>query len=188
MKRIIAALVGLAALIALAGCDATQASAQDKENAQQARSSNQQAIAQPLPYIPWSQMFQNLSEIEEANSTGTQTTSFVFNRASVDPIQVCASIGTPIPNTASLSNPQQVVPTGNYNAVTTGQKDPDGIYTPSSSSGTYVMCIGPDGKALPAYHESEVSSVFGPAHWDYNKHQIIMDGPASFKFTSHKGQ
>ena len=112
---------------------------------------------QPIPHYNYSQIRQNLIELETAQANGVQTTSFFFNQGVAAPVQSCPSIGAPIPTTDQLSNPDQVIKdnTGLNNGggnVTIGQMDPNGVYS-GQSSGTYVMCVAPVGKAYADYWE-----------------------------------
>lgn len=60
--------------------------------------------------------------------------------------------------------------------------DPNGIYTPSSSTGTFVQCIDATGAIMPMYHEGTVQAVFGPAKWNADTHKIEITGPPSYDF------
>jgi predicted small secreted protein len=185
------AVIGLAVVVTvmmLAACnDSSGASTGDTlEHAQQKSATTQLVQNQPLPQIVRSQMRQNLIEIELAQATGVATTTFEFNQGVIDPIDSCPSIGVPIANTTSLSNPLQTeIHDGQYNGgnTTIGQMDPNGVYSPASSSGTYIMCIGADGVPYVDYWEGFVKAVFAPAKWDYVHHKIEIVGPASFKFS-----
>lgn len=195
MRKILIALTGLVAFLALSGCGYTPTGNQQEAKQQQAND-QQQMQTQPLPSFPYSQWRQNLIEIETAEAKGVQTTSFIFGPANTpDPVQVCPSVGVPIPVTASLSNPHQIdakwfdqTGGGHLADGVVDQKDPSGIYMPSGSAGTFVICIGSDGSAAPVYAEGNVHTVFGPAVWDYNNHQVRVTGAASFHFSKGRGQ
>jgi hypothetical protein len=183
MKRLITlAAVLLAAAFALAACTPGSRSAQNQEQRQQNASFGQMITAQPLPQFTRSQLRANLVEVETAQAQGVQTTSFFFNQGFRDPIQSCTSIGAPIPTTSQLSNPQKVVSAPNSSAATIANIEPTGVYT-GDSTGTYVMCIGADGKPYANYWEGFVQTVFAPATWDDKTHQVKLTGPASFKFS-----
>lgn len=189
-KTTIAAAAAALAVFALAGCGDPTPPSDKAETAQQEGIASQAVNTQPVTSDPWHQMRQNLNEIEHAENTGIQTTSFIFNRSSPDPIQTCPSIGVPIPNTASLTNPEQVSGRyysgnggGQWSSGVIGQMDPNGIYTPQGSSGTFVICVGADGAPVPVYAEGEVHTVFGPAVWNKETHAVELTGPASFHFT-----
>lgn len=182
MRKIL--ILAVAGCFVLAGCDSTPSANRQEGQAQQGIS--QQLVQnQPIPGIRFSQMRQNLIEIEQAESRGVQTTTFMFaGNYFADPVQVCPSIGVPIPNTASLSNPDQPLNAGYHDTAVIAQMDPNGVYAPPSSSGTFVQCVGGDGKVEPVYAEGNVHAVFGPATWDYEHHRVQLTGPASFQFTA----
>lgn len=142
---------------------------------------------QPAPQRPWSQLRQNLIELETAQSDTTQTTTFFFNLGVQAPIQECPSIGFPIASTSQITNPSQVVSqhgTNSYNEVVP-QIDPNGIYA-GDSTGTYVMCVDAQGRAYADYWEGSVQTVTGPAKWDSASNSIQLVGAPSFKFSSSK--
>lgn len=180
----------LAFLLLGASSCGSPSDSQREESKQQEAISQQMVKNQPIPQFNYSQMRQNLIEIESAQAKGVQTTSFFFNQGVVDPIMSCPSVGVPIPNTSSLSNPVQVERHGGSDGggnVGIGQMDPNGTYIPNSSTGTYVLCIDATGTVYGQYWEGFVSTVFAPAKWNGTSHQIELTGPASFKFTKKQG-
>lgn len=180
------ALIVAALVVAVTAC-ATEGRAQSAERSQQEQSSIAMVNNQPLPVVTWSQLRQNLIEIEQSQATATQTTSFFFNQGIADPIWSCPSIGYAIPNTASLSNPTQVIWTGSNGGVATGgQMDPNGVYTPTSSTGTYVVCVDNAGRGYAAYWEGFVLTVSGPAAWDREKHTATLTGAPTAKFSTSR--
>lgn len=175
-------------------CGASACSA--PSNSQQQEGKQQEAISQnmvqnqPLPQFSYSQMRQNLIELETAQAKGVQTTTFFFNQGVPDPIMSCPSVGVPMPNTSSLSNPVSVEMHGGDGGgnVGVGQMEPNGTYIPESSSGTYVMCIGANGIPYATYWEGFVQTVFAPAKWNLDTKQVELTGPASFEFTKKQGK
>jgi hypothetical protein len=187
MKKIIAAALAAATVLALAGCggDWGTSSGQSAENRAARAGQGNLEQGQPVPVFSYSQYRQNMIELESAEAKGIQTTSFIFGPNNTpDPVQVCPSVGVPIPSTASLTNPEQAV-NPYQGSVTIGQMDPIGVYMPVSGSGTFVMCVQGDGSVMPVYAEGNVHTVFGPAVWDKATHQVQMTGPASFHFSSN---
>lgn len=187
MKRILAAFIVIVlTMLGTAACGGSSVSAgQAQENKQQAQDSKSLLLAQPIPHYNYSQIRQNLIELETAQANGVQTTSFFFNQGVRDPVQACPSIGAPIPTTTQLTNPQQVYDGSGSDGggnVPIGQMDPNGTYS-GNSSGTYVMCVGADGKPYADYWEGFVQTIFGPASWNYSTHQAQLLGPPSFKFS-----
>jgi len=187
MKRIIvAALAALALVLAVAACGNNTSKGQRLENQQQNEDQTALEYAQPIPHYNYSQIRQNLIELETAQADGVQTTSFFFNLGVRDPIQTCPSIGAPIPTTDQLSNASKVVNDpftgGSGSGAVVQQMDPNGVYS-GGSSGTYVMCVGANGKPYADYWEGYVQTIFGPAEWNSSTHSAQLIGPPSFKFT-----
>src|SRR6266581_4379725 len=69
---------------------------------------------------------------------------------------------------AVQSNQIQGQPDPNQTAgsVVIGNMDPNGVYSPTSSSGTYVMCVNSAGQEYLVYWEGDVLQVNGNAAWD----------------------
>lgn len=177
------------ALVVLAACGSSPATGDQTEHASQQGITAQFEKNQPIPAPLRSQMRQNLIEIEQAQADGVQTTSFFFNPNVQDPFLVCPSVGTPISASASLTNPEQLVHDSTYSTYgwgTIGQMDPNGVYTPADTLGTYVVCIGAGGKAIPTYAEGYVHVEYAPATWDYTQHRIVVTGAPTAKFTTGK--
>jgi hypothetical protein len=72
------------------------------------------------------------------------------------PHKICDSIGYGLPYATQYTNPQMRV--GSQNGVVTlPQADPNGLYSPASADGTWVMCLNPKTKkAEPQYIEPHV--------------------------------
>lgn len=145
--------------------------------------------AQPIPYFKWSLERQILIDAEVASAMGDQSTSFFFNFGVQDPILVCTSLGNAVPDSAQLSNPEQVVgnkqnkvlPSGDW--TTLPQMEPFGIHTSPSSVGTYAICII-NGKPILQRAEETVHTVMAPAKWDAAKHQIVITGNPTTQVTT----
>lgn len=194
MKKFIVLIV---CVVALAGCGHHQSQAQKRSQnvTKEAITDEQLTIAsglvnvlkaQPLPRFAWSQLRQNLIELQTAQANTTQTTTFFFNQGVRDPIQFCPSIGFPIAATTQLSNPEQKVietASGKDNGnVTLPQIDPNGVYA-GNSTGTFAICLDAQGRAYANYWEGFVQTVTGPAHWDVASHTVELTGPPSFDFS-----
>lgn len=180
-RKTIPAIAGAALLaFGLAACQgAGNPSGQQQENQQQQSDTTTYETNQPIPHFQYSDYRQTAINVEAIQALGEQTTSFFFNLGVKDPIFSCPSLGSPFPNTAELSNPDQIendgYPQGGQ-AVTVGQMDPNGVYSPESSSGTYVICLNAQGQQYAQYWEGDVDSVSGPATWDASTGQIVVTG------------
>lgn len=180
--RIITIAAGAAlGVLAIAGCLGSGSSG---GNAAESKAQQQDTTSlennQPIPHYNYSQERQALIDAENAAAAGTQTTSFFFNQGVQDPVNSCPSIGMGVPDSASLSNPQQVV--RSYSGsdgvalAPVGQMDPDGIYVPESSTGTWVNCVDPQGRESIVRWEGFVYTVTGAASWDNATHSVKMTG------------
>ena len=71
--------------------------------------------------------------------------------------KVCDSVGYGLPYATQYTNPQMLQETfhGNWNVLP--QADPNGLFSPASADGTWVMCLNPKTKkAEPQYIEPRV--------------------------------
>jgi hypothetical protein len=154
-------------------------SVQQQEQASQQADTASLERSQPLPHYNYSQIRQTLIDAQGIEANGVQTTSFFFQQGMPAPVFTCPSLGEPVANTDQLSNPQQLVPvTGSWGGGhdVLAQMDPNGIYTGSSSQGTYVLCVNGAGKPYLQYWEGNVMTVTAGAVWDPAKHQVVVSG------------
>lgn len=164
-----------------ASCSSSPGSAANKtDQATAAKTLEAMQKNQPVPVFTYSQLRQNLIEIETAQAQTTQTTSFLFNQGVANPITICPSIGFPIPSTYQITNPESLYTSRNGN-VTQPQVEANGIYT-GDSTGTYVMCVDATGKPYAVYWEGFVQTVTGPAVWKDGQVQLV--GTPSFAFST----
>lgn len=82
--------------LALSACTSEDGTESQKaENDQQGKIAAGMVKNQPLPNFPYSQLRQNLIEIETAQATGVQSTTFFFLAGVPDPVSQCTSVGMP---------------------------------------------------------------------------------------------
>lgn len=181
-KKLITSVAGIAISgLAVAACTSGGGnSAQQQENRAQTQDSQSLITDQPIPHFNYSQIRQTLIDAETIAANGTQTTSFFFQMGLGSPVFSCPSIGMPVANTAELTNPNQVqwntAGSSGVASAVIGQMDPSGIYTPSASTGTYVICVNTSGQKYLQYWEGDVMTVAAGAVWDSATHQIKVTG------------
>jgi hypothetical protein len=173
---ILAAVPVTALVLGVAACTNSGNNGNNTEHQQQLNDTTTLENNQPLPHFNYSQARQNMIDIETAEANNVQTTSFFVNLGVADPIGSCPSIGFGIPDSASLSNPDQVVGAPNSQAAVIGQQDPPGLYAPASSMGTFVICLTATGQPYINRIESTVNTYGGPAGWNYTKHEAELVG------------
>ena len=98
--------------------------------------------------------------LEMRDQTGLVTYTYLWNELGGKWVFFCDSIGYPLPYAAQYTNPTQSQLATGYQwgaAVTLSQADPNGLFSPASAEGTWVMCASPDGaKTAPTYIEPRV--------------------------------
>lgn len=167
---ILAAGVGVAAV--LAGCGSSPNSIGHDQAATNGQLDTYQRN-QPIPVNNWSQYRQTLLDVEQAQVHGMATTSFFYNQGVAMP-DSCPSIGFPVPATAELTNPSQVVSGPNNGNGVVAQAEPNGSYS-GDTTGTYVVCIAPSGAKYIVLWEGVVRAYGAPAHWD-SVQGVVLDG------------
>jgi hypothetical protein len=94
--------------------------------------------------------------LELRDQTGLVTYTYVWNEFNGKPMFFCNSIGYPFPYATQFTNPAK--PYWNERGLATlPQADPNGLFSPSSAEGTWVMCSSPKGDGVfPVYVEPRV--------------------------------
>ena len=69
---------------------------------------------------------------------------------------VCDSIGYGIPFSAQFSNPERPFRT-TVGVTGIPQPEPNGLWPPTSSSATWIVCASPDGEFQPVYVEPSIT-------------------------------
>lgn len=181
MKKLLIPIIAIAFL--LSGCSDYKDSAQKKESRVVERNERGLLVSQPPPTGAWSQIRQNIIDIEKAQIATTATTSFLFHTGNPDPIKICSSIGFPIPATYQLTNPEKIINRDNREDFVISQQETTGVYT-GDTSGTYVICIGADGNGRAAYWEGNVETETGQATWNFDTKQIESIGTSTAVITT----
>ena len=181
-KRLLTMAIGAALAViivaVLAACTTTDSNGNKAENSDQGAISKSMITNQPPPFFPTSAYRGEMIEVKAIEALGSPTTSFFFPEdstvvmtangphSSSPPIKTCSSQGVPVPNTASLTNPLQGVGvSGVTGAIATDQMDPNGLYAPQTSSGTWVLCNTASGGTRFVYWEGPVYAETGTAVW-----------------------
>jgi hypothetical protein len=183
MKR--KSIIGIIAMavVVLAACSGQSNNRQASVRSDQNASANALATLQnnqPVPNFNYSQLRQNVIDIQKMLAGTTPTTTFMFNMGVPDPVNSCPSIGFPIAATTELTNPLQTDKTsaGDGGSAVIAQVDPTGVYQ-GDTTGTYIVCLDANGKGFASYWEGFVYAVAGPAKWDPAAHAVVLTGAPS---------
>lgn len=155
------AIATLASTLALTGCgDATQGSSDQIQNQQQEQISKQAIESVGLPAIKNFQekrLMKDILELRDQPNLVTYTYILDLNGRTH---KVCDSIGYGLPYATQYTSPQRVAhgsETPDRGNITIPQADPNGLFSPASADGTWILCKVP-GKddVKPVYIEPRV--------------------------------
>jgi hypothetical protein len=92
--------------------------------------------------------------IEMRDQDGLVTYTYTVPETTGRPVFLCNSIGYGLPAATQYTNPEKV----EYQGTTLPQADPNGLFSPDSAEGTWVMCSDPsgNGKTRPVYVEPRI--------------------------------
>lgn len=95
--------------------------------------------------------------IELRDQDGLVTWTYTFSELSGQIKFFCNSVGYGIPYATQYTNPSKPLGDFNNQASIIPQADPNGLFSPASAEGTWVMCKNPSGKdTRPVYVEPRV--------------------------------
>ena len=153
MKSILIMGAAMAA-IGLAGCE--ESSTQQERHAQEQVSQQSNAMAGMPTIINFAEK-KMMKDILELRDKMTPTYTYLAGeQQGVIGEKVCDSLGYGLSGATQYTNPQKVTYNGNGNAVI-AQADPNGLYSPTATEGTWVMCKVPGSdKIAPQYIEPRV--------------------------------
>jgi hypothetical protein len=155
--RNITLLIALSAMLALAGCQVPVDSDQI-QNAKQEQISKQGVQAVGLPAITNFQEKRILKDILELRDRADLVTYTYITDLNGHLHKRCNSIGYGIPYATQYTNPEKAVWTGNTVYMSLPQADPNGLFSPASAEGTWILCKVPGSdKVSPTYIEDRVT-------------------------------
>lgn len=153
MKRT-SLLVTVIATALLAGCDIPPSS-REIEAKKQEEMSKQAIESVGMPAVTNYAEKRMMKDIIELRDRMQPTYTYIVDMNGKYH-KVCDSLGYGLPYATQYTNPQMRVSGQNGN-VTLPQADPNGLYSPASADGTWVLCLDPtDKKTKPVYIEPRV--------------------------------
>lgn len=167
----------VAILTVASSCDGSEPTAEKDMAEQVNRQQAHYARVQPIPWFDYSLERYLMIQLYVARNNAVATWSYVWNDFLGIATFSCPSIGYPIPGGSELDNPLQVVEHTHYWATTIGQAEPNGLFPPGTSAGTYIMCLNPDGTVGPVYMEPNVQTY--PYPMEEKDHRLVRTTPKS---------
>jgi len=153
MKRLLLAVA--VSTLGLTACGPQPESSTQIERKKQEELSLQAVQSVGMPAITnfaEKRMFKDILELRDRSVPTTTYLVGMNNQLT----KVCDSVGYGLPYATQYTNPQMRVSGQNGN-VTLPQADPNGLYSPASADGTWVLCVDhKDGKAKPVYIEPRI--------------------------------
>lgn len=142
--------------ILVTGCTEYQPTSEEIQNQKQELSNKQAVESVGMPSTPHFAEKRLLKDIYEMRDKSISTVTYTKD-INGHAHKFCNSLGFPLPYSTQFTNPMQ--PSG-YTGYAIPQADPNGLYSPASAEGTWVMCVGKKShKAHPSYVEDRVFTV-----------------------------
>lgn len=159
MKKMVPALA-IAAL--LGGC--IEESSDQKQNRAQEQMNMQAVNAVGMPAITNYAEKRALKEILELRDRAVSTYTYYLDLQG-NLHFLCHSVGFGISAATQYTNPQKI-DYSSHGVAVISQADPNGLYSPAASEGTYVLCLNPETKSpSPLYVEPRIIV----SQWDLTK-------------------
>lgn len=139
--------------LSLTGC--IQESSDSAQRTQQERILREGTAQTGMPAIKNFRERKLLKQIiEMRDQDGLVTYTYTVPEATGKPVFLCNSIGYGLPAATQYTNPEKY----DHNGATLPQADPNGLFSPSSAEGTWVLCTDPSGsgKTRPVYVEPRI--------------------------------
>lgn len=161
MKKPILYILAALTVFAIAACSRLDAapSSDQVQRQQQEQLSAQSNASVGMPAIVNFQEKRILKDILEKRDQSLTTITYTQDM-NAGLHKLCDSVGFGIPAATQFTNPQRIVEYSSqrgYGNVTLPQADPNGLFSPSSAEGTWVMCKDPNGdKVEPVYSEPRI--------------------------------
>lgn len=150
MKKTLIALALLAATAASAGWLDPDPSSRDA-NKQQERAllEAHRAVGMPaLRNFREKRLLKMLYELRDQD--GLRTYTYLVAQQTGKVVKLCDSMGYPLSDATGYTSPDLVVRDNGTAFGSVTQAEPNALFTPDSSNGYWVMCLGSD-KATPAF-------------------------------------
>jgi hypothetical protein len=129
-------MIGALVLLALAGCDDSS----DTKQSQAQEAIKQQAVdSVGMPAIHNFAEMRMMKQVLEKRDQNHATYTYIVDMNGQYHL-VCKSVGYGLPYATQFTNPQRVTAGGRV----LPQADPNGLFSPASADGTWIMCLNLD--------------------------------------------
>lgn len=143
----------------LGGCNLSAPSSDQVQKQQQERILQEATAQTGMPAIRNFRERKLLKDILELrDQDGLVTYTYLFSEQTGKLVFLCNSIGYGIPAATQYTNPQKIAESSHQvGYAILPQADPNGLFSPSSAEGTWVMCSDTaSAKTRPVYSEPRI--------------------------------
>lgn len=139
-----------------AACEDNSADSLDRQRQEQIQRESSAQVGMPaIKNFREKKLLKDILELRD--QSGLITYTYIFSEQTGKIRHFCDSIGYGIPYSAQFSNPEKIVKDSQYGFGTLPQAEPNGMFTPPSAEGTWIMCKDPNGASVrPVYVEPRV--------------------------------
>ena len=152
MKKLL--LVTVLSAFVLTACDETKTSTQiEREKQEEMSKQGVESVGFPaITNFAEKRMMKDIIELRDQNVATTTYLVGMNNQLT----KLCDSVGYGLPYATQYTNPQRVSDWA-HGVVSIPQADPNGLFSPASAEGTWVLCVDhKSGKAKPLYIEPRI--------------------------------
>jgi hypothetical protein len=142
-------------VVALSACDSTLSSTQiERQKQEELSKQGVESVGFPaITNFAEKRMMKDIMELRDQNVATTTYITDMNGRLH----KVCNSVGYGLPYATQYTNPMRAGGGGSGGYYTIPQADPNGLYSPASADGTWILCVdAKSGKPKPVYVEPRV--------------------------------
>jgi hypothetical protein len=160
MKRtVLMIFVVLMFVMAIVGCENKPTTSDDIQKSQQEQMLKEASAQTGMPAIKnfrERKMAKDILELRDQE--GLVTYTYLWNEFNGKKVFFCESVGYGLPYATQYSNPQKIEASQHQTGYAIlPQADPNGLFSPASAEGTWVLCKDPNGKKVaPVYVEPRI--------------------------------
>lgn len=150
MKRNLLVVSAALAVLWLTACDESSSSIERKKQEELSKRGVESVGMPAIVNFAEKRMMKDILELRDQN---TPTTTYLVGMNN-QLTKLCDSVGYGLPYATQYTSPAKISDGGH---LTLPQADPNGLYSPASADGTWILCVDhKSGKAKPLYVEPRV--------------------------------
>jgi hypothetical protein len=151
MKKTLQSIFGICALALVVGCDVQNSDRVQQEQQEVLLKEGTAQVGMPsIKNFRERKLAKDILELRDQE--GLVTYTYLFSEVTGKKYFFCNSIGYGLPYATQFTNPQKIA--SGTSTIVLPQADPNGLFSPASAEGTWIMCKDPNGPDVrPVYVE-----------------------------------